>query len=533
MPDELKLFWPSVHGVEFKGKGIIQDWGEEMERKGWIIEVDPKKWEECDLVFYGSDSQLNAVPEPLGQKPTILYFWGWEPGRLLDKGFQKIAAGQLELMAQCTRILTPSIGTAEQVACFGLPSQLCLPGVNSRVLDMARPCIKEFQVMFLSRLVEHKHVDSLILAMSMISPQPKLIICGPGDKSPYEEFAKQVDVDAVFMELEEEDKATEISRSMLLVHPSSYEGFGLPPLEALYCGTPVAAFDNPQMRWLLQEDAFYFSNVEEMAKVIAQVLQNQGGIQERTVHGKRRVREMLTLEHACDRLWVQIHQTHKEFWAEVVRRDPSRYVEAYDNEHKRNWAYGLQDVAGYTGPARFDPTWARHWRAQAFVETLNECHAGHILDVGSGAVYPTIFARAGFEVTAVDISEECLNQVMNIAEKWNVDGKVRTVKGDAQSLVFPDSTFDAVVQGEIWEHVLDVERVVSEGLRVLKPGGYLIATSPIGTHHYDPFHIRVFDDESIRVLVNKFSDKAKCKRLEKIAEQGTDPSCYFIVLEKS
>ena len=29
--------------------------------------------------------------------------------------------------------------------------------------------------------------------------------------------------------------------SQMLVYPSLYEGFGLPPLEAMACGTPVAA----------------------------------------------------------------------------------------------------------------------------------------------------------------------------------------------------------------------------------------------------------------------------------------------------
>jgi len=77
-----------------------------------------------------------------------------------------------------------------------------------------------------------------------------------------------------------------------------------------------------------------------------------------------------------------------------------------------------------------------------------------------------------------------------------------------------------------------VSKVISEGLRVLKPGGYLIATTPIGEHHYDPMHIRVFNDDSIEELVSKFGSRANCKKLEKIAEQGADPSCYLVILEK-
>lgn len=533
----LKLLWTSIGGVEFKGKGIITDWGEEMERKGWVIETDPEKWKECDLVFYGSDSQLYKVPEPLGKKPTILYFWGWEPARLLDRGFQAIAQEQLKLMAQCTRILVPSLGTMDQVADFGLPSHVCLPGVNSKVLDWGYglPVNKKSQVMFLSRLAVHKHLDALIQALSLIEPSPQLLAVGPGDKKPYEDLASGLKVPAMFMELEENKKVEVLRESAVLVHPSSYEGFGLPPLEALYCMTPVIAFDIPQMRWLLQEDAYYFSTIEGLAEAIIHVFQNPSEAQVKAVHGSDRIRKSLTLEHACDRLWIHIHQVIKEFLGGELRRHPERWKEIYDEEHKRNWAYGLEDVAGYNGPARFDPTWERHWRAQAFIEALKECHARDILDVGCGAVYPTIFARAGFKVHAVDISPEAIKQVKEVAQKWNVGHKVAAHVGDALDLKFDTDYFDAVIHGELWEHIPAVEKVISEGLRVLKPGGYLIATTPIGTHHHDPMHWRTFDDQSIQDLIGKFQvdGKAKCVKLEKIAEQGTDPSCYLVVLEKT
>jgi glycosyltransferase involved in cell wall biosynthesis len=37
-----------------------------------------------------------------------------------------------------------------------------------------------------------------------------------------------------------------------LIFPSDDEGFGLPPVEALACGTPVAAFDVPALREVLE-----------------------------------------------------------------------------------------------------------------------------------------------------------------------------------------------------------------------------------------------------------------------------------------
>lgn len=517
--DKLRLLWLEPQ-VQFKGKGIITAWREAMERQGWAF---TQSIDEADCVFFGSDSQL--IPELLGKKPTILYFWGWLPSRFLDRNFHNYAKQQLQLMAQCTRILVPSPTVMEQVFCFGLPCQVCLPGVDLHLIDsVVCDLPRDPRVVFISRLVEHKGLDMLIQAMSIIDPQPKLLICGSGEPHMvqyYKDMCTALAVKAEFIEPNDEEKIRLLKTSSVLVHPSVYEGFGLPVLESLACMTPVIAFNTPQMRWLLQEDAYFFDSIEGLAGQIIHVLQKPGEARERTWRGHERVRKSLTLDHASTRLWPHIHMAIKEHLGLEIRQYPMEAGRIYDAEHKRNWNYSID---------RFDPTWERHWRAQSFIKALKECNAHDILDIGCGAVYPTIFARAGFHVTAVDISEECLKQVKAVAEMWDVSDKIVTHRLDAGQL--PElwsNRFDAVVQGELWEHVPDVRRVIDEGLRVLKPAGYLIASTPIGTHHYDPMHIRVFNDETIQELLAPYN----VKKLDRIAEEGTEPSCYLVILEKT
>jgi glycosyltransferase involved in cell wall biosynthesis len=47
--------------------------------------------------------------------------------------------------------------------------------------------------------------------------------------------------------IDDEDKPAILSGAKMLVYPSHYEGFGMPPLEALACGTPVVCANNSSL----------------------------------------------------------------------------------------------------------------------------------------------------------------------------------------------------------------------------------------------------------------------------------------------
>ncbi len=49
---------------------------------------------------------------------------------------------------------------------------------------------------------------------------------------------------------------------------------------------------------------------------------------------------------------------------------------------------------------------------------------------------------------------------------------------DAMNMPFADSTMDAVLSADVFEHVPDLDKVLSETARVLRPGGAMIATFP-------------------------------------------------------
>jgi glycosyltransferase involved in cell wall biosynthesis len=66
----------------------------------------------------------------------------------------------------------------------------------------------------------------------------------------------------------DEDLAAIYSGAHALVFPSDDEGFGLPPVEALACGTPVAACETPALREVLGDRATFVAS-GDMAGLLA------------------------------------------------------------------------------------------------------------------------------------------------------------------------------------------------------------------------------------------------------------------------
>ena len=64
----------------------------------------------------------------------------------------------------------------------------------------------------------------------------------------------------------------------LFVFPSFYEGFGLPPLEAMACGVPVITSNVASLREIFSGAAVLIDpgNTQELADAMARIVENDG-----------------------------------------------------------------------------------------------------------------------------------------------------------------------------------------------------------------------------------------------------------------
>jgi len=98
------------------------------------------------------------------------------------------------------------------------------------------------------------------------------------------------------------------------------------------------------------------------------------------------------------------------------------------------------------------------------------------LDVGSGGgLLAEEFARLGFRVTGIDPSGESVAAARAHAVDQGLE--IDYVVGAGEELPFADASFDIAYCCDVLEHVDDLDRVLAETARVLKPGGvYLYDT---------------------------------------------------------
>lgn len=89
---------------------------------------------------------------------------------------------------------------------------------------------------------------------------------------------------------------------------------------------------------------------------------------------------------------------------------------------------------------------------------------------GTGKISEAIVNMVG-TLTVSDISEKLAREV---GQKL----KVSWMQQDACALSIPDNSFDVVISSECIEHAPDPEKALREMVRVLKPGGLIVVTTP-------------------------------------------------------
>ena len=137
----------------------------------------------------------------------------------------------------------------------------------------------------------------------------------------------------------------------------------------------------------------------------------------------------------------------------------------------------MSEKLDFTGE-RFTPECVReinyeHLHRYAFA--LELVRGKRVLDAACGEGYGSaLLAGAASSVSAVDISEQAVQHARGRYQASNLDFHA----SDCRDLPFASDEFDCIVSFETLEHLQDHDGLMQEFRRVLKPGGFLLLSSP-------------------------------------------------------
>ncbi len=159
-------------------------------------------------------------------------------------------------------------------------------------------------ILYVGNIKKHKNIVGLINAFEMISKKHQdlyLVLIGKKDKF----ISGNINIEEILKEkgiyskiiftgiLTDEKLVCLYKNAKLLVLPSFYEGFGLPPLEAMANNCPVILSDIEVFREIYKDSTIYCNphNPENIAEKISLLLENKNIREQFIEKGKQKVKE--------------------------------------------------------------------------------------------------------------------------------------------------------------------------------------------------------------------------------------------------
>lgn len=198
------------------------------------------------------------------------------------------------------RVLAISENTrADVIRLYGVPLErvdVAYPGIGPQFRPYPQGAVQEFRsrsalpekfVLYLGTIEPRKNLELLIRAFAHLQlPEVKLVLAG-GRGWMYKEILRlveylQLNGSVIFPGyVAARDLPLWYNAASVFAYPSVYEGFGIPPAEAMACGTPVVVADTSSIPEVVGQGALRVpaDSVEALAEALHQALVDSTVIQ--------------------------------------------------------------------------------------------------------------------------------------------------------------------------------------------------------------------------------------------------------------
>jgi glycosyltransferase involved in cell wall biosynthesis len=216
-----------------------------------------------------------------------------------SKGIRRFISSLPALLERSRMVLADSRFTADELAeAYELPPakvRVVYPGLNPVFLDEPAPeeietalrayCLEPPYLAYIGNLHPRKNLATLLEAFSLLRErglEHRLAVIGGGglgklNNTEYRKLMFKVEDLGLRDEVTftgyvpDERLRSLLARADMLVFPSIYEGFGLPPLEAMACGVPVITSSRASLPEVVGDAALLLEDPLEAEEIAAKV----------------------------------------------------------------------------------------------------------------------------------------------------------------------------------------------------------------------------------------------------------------------
>lgn len=237
---------------------------------------------------------------------------------------KRLSKRSIEVMKKARKIIAISQSTKKDILKF-LPN---IPAQKIKVIPLAindifikdRSIKKKNTILFVGTVEPRKNLKNLIIAYKKlpveIKNKYKLLIVGANgwnNSNIYQEAQEEVGRNRIVFKnhVSNRELVKLYNQAKIFIYPSVYEGFGLPVLEAMSCGTPVITSCTSSLPEVAGQAAIYIdpNSVQDITNNIQKLL------------GDEKLQEKLSI--------MGIKQAQKFSWKKCAQETLNVYKEVY------------------------------------------------------------------------------------------------------------------------------------------------------------------------------------------------------------
>jgi glycosyltransferase involved in cell wall biosynthesis len=220
---------------------------------------------------------------------------------------------QTKGLRRTTKILSNSNFTREHIRLnFGIETPVCPVGVNTQGFQPIANVPRESHVLSVGELTPRKGFDFVIQSLGKLPPaeRPNLVLAchriDPFEREYIEALAKQHAVRlTILLNLSMEELAIQYSQAQVCAYAPILEPFGLVPLEAMACETPVVGVCEGGVQESVVHEytgLLVERNIDQFADAIHRLLTEKNLATEYGRNGRKHVLQNWTWEQSAHKL---------------------------------------------------------------------------------------------------------------------------------------------------------------------------------------------------------------------------------------